>query len=69
MKDQRHLRISVSNKGENKNMTNKNRKAAGRKPAAKTKDAGKASLSLWDYSTFANPIFLCDAFQNDGMPC
>ena len=50
-------------------MTNKNENAAEDNSAAKTKDAGEASNSVYDYSTFANPVFLCDAFQNGGVPC
>lgn len=50
-------------------MTDKNENAAEGNSAAKIKGAGEASFSLWDYSTFANPVFLCDAFQNDGVPC
>ena len=50
-------------------MTHKNENAAEGNSAAKTKDAGEASNSVYDYSTFANFVFLCDAFQNDGVPC
>lgn len=50
-------------------MPDKNRKAAEGKSAATSNDAETASNSVYDYSTFANPAFLCDAFQNGSVPC
>ena len=50
-------------------MTNKNENAAEGNSAAKTKDAEVASNSGYDYSTFANLVFLCDAFQYGGVSC
>ncbi len=43
--------------------------AAEGKSAATSNDAETASTNARKYSTFANPDFLCDTFQNDGMPC